>query len=67
MQVIENNELFSELSNGESAEINGGGLITGAAYRTVAGEFGIPIAERRNTVLLFSLNAQTAPGGSPSP
>ena len=31
MQVIENNELFSELSNEESAEMNGGGLFTAAA------------------------------------
>jgi hypothetical protein len=30
MQVIENNEFFSELSNEESAEMNGGTAVGGA-------------------------------------
>jgi|694.fasta_scaffold46653_4 hypothetical protein len=30
MQVIKNNQLFSELSNEESAEMNGGNAIAGA-------------------------------------
>jgi hypothetical protein len=68
MQIITptNNELFSDISNQESANINGGGLLTAAAYIIVSDLIpqlaGSP--EQANTALLFTINAIPGPGGN---
>ena len=57
MQVIENNELFSELSNEESAEMNGGGILTAGAIDRVLITFGVTApATRAPFILLETLN-----------
>jgi hypothetical protein len=68
MQIItlKNNELFSEISNQESAKINGGGLLTAAAYVTVSNLIpelaGSP--EQANTAFLLAINVLPGPGGN---
>ncbi|MBD2525221.1 hypothetical protein [Nostoc sp. FACHB-133] len=71
-QIIEfgqPNELFYQMSAEESANFNGGGLLTAAAYNTVATAF-LPAGSKAlidNTTLLFTINSQGAPGTSVSP
>ncbi|MBO1054267.1 MAG: hypothetical protein ACLBM3_20190 [Dolichospermum sp.] len=64
--TLKNNEFLSEISNQESANINGGGLLTAAAYITVSNL--IPqlagSAEQANTALLLAINVLPGPGGN---
>ncbi|MBO1054268.1 MAG: hypothetical protein HEQ25_20410 [Dolichospermum sp. DET73] len=55
MQVIENNELFSELSNEEAATASGGTLASGANYATLA--TALIGAANRDVTLLFTIDA----------
>ncbi|MBO1056573.1 MAG: hypothetical protein HEQ27_08655 [Dolichospermum sp. JUN01] len=57
MQVIENNEFFSELSNEESADINGGGILTAGAIDRVLITSGVVLPPARVPfILLETLN-----------
>jgi hypothetical protein len=72
MQIINltNNELFSEISNEESAMISGGGLETAANYLTVLRAFNPRLAaspEALNTAFLFLIDVLPAPGSNKSP
>jgi hypothetical protein len=61
MQVIENNELFTQVAAEESSIASGGGLLTAAAYNQIAFLFGVPLGQRINTSILFLTNALTVP------
>ncbi|MCP6757358.1 MAG: hypothetical protein NHB32_01005 [Fischerella sp. CENA71] len=72
MQVLdlENKELFREVSIEEFANVNGGGIITAAAYlvvlRAINPNLAIsPVA--LNTAFLLAINALPAPGTYNSP
>ncbi|MBD2525220.1 hypothetical protein [Nostoc sp. FACHB-133] len=67
MIVIEDLELFTQISVEESATINGAGLLTAAAYITLATLLNIPDDIKINTALLFAINSQPPPGAFPSP
>jgi hypothetical protein len=57
MQVIKNNEFFSELSSEESATLTGGGILTAGAIDQVLTTFGVtPAAARTPFILLETLN-----------
>jgi hypothetical protein len=58
---MEKNSLFTEVSPEESAGVNGGGLLTAAAYLTVANAFNISREVSQNTALLFLINALSVP------
>ncbi|MBS9387190.1 MAG: hypothetical protein ACLBM3_20195 [Dolichospermum sp.] len=55
MQVIENKELFSELSNEEAATASGGTLASGANYATLA--TALTGAQTPEITLLFTIDA----------
>ncbi|AFW94156.1 MULTISPECIES: hypothetical protein [Nostocales] len=60
MQVIENNELFSELSNEESANVSGGTAVGGA--QALAGFLAArPLAALRNEDAVASIVTTLAP------
>ncbi|WP_157943332.1 hypothetical protein [Nostoc sp. CENA543] len=64
MQAIEKN-LFAQISAEESANVNGGGIVTTGAYLTVTNALfpdltGDPV--QLNTAFLFLINAQAGPG-----
>jgi hypothetical protein len=72
MQVIQENNLFIDISATEAAAVSGGGLrelLTASSYLTVfIGLTGTPVSDvTRNTVLLFLIGALSVPGFSPLP
>ncbi|BCL38318.1 hypothetical protein NSMS1_47650 [Nostoc sp. MS1] len=61
LQIIdlENNELFTQVSSEESVSVNGGDLASAANYNIVATAFGVIEPLRRDTTLLFTIDALT--------
>jgi len=56
MKFIQNNELFSELSQEEAANINGGGPKTAAAFITLGTTLGIDTETLAVPALLLATN-----------
>ncbi|AFY46946.1 hypothetical protein Nos7524_1052 [Nostoc sp. PCC 7524] len=59
---MEKNSLFTEISAEDAADVSGGGLLTAAAYITVANAFNISPELTQTTALLFLINALAVPG-----
>lgn len=61
---MENNNLFTEISPEEAANVSGGGLLEAAAYLTVMKAFFPDLADRPevlSTALLFLIGALSVP------
>ncbi|WP_427161193.1 hypothetical protein ACQFX9_06275 [Aliinostoc sp. HNIBRCY26] len=56
MQFINQNNLFTEISNEEAAAISGGDFLAAATYVTLAKAFGISSDLIKNTALLLLIN-----------
>lgn len=62
MKDIENSHIFTEISTEEAADISGGGLLTAAAFASLAPYFNFTTPEIRSISFLFLINALPVPG-----